>query len=228
MELLVLLGLAAAVFGGICIAWVLSQSDTKAAPTPSATADEAPAEAEASQPQPAEMRVEAEPEPPQPQPIDTQSPPPADRPPINSSPSPDSLPLVDESSMPRYVAPRRDELAIPRTALQLNAIAVINEQIEHLQAEYIRLDAERERLAQELLTSYLIEKIEGSAGRLKAETKKEAQGLRQQLVKVSSEFERAQFRLASLEHLQERLDDPRVARHIEQIVLVVKQLAGER
>lgn len=226
MELLVLVGLAAAVFGGICIAWVLSQSDTKAASSPSTTAEETAAETEPGLPQTAEMKAEAEPE--SPQPVETPSPPPADRPPINPSPAPDNLPLVDESSMPRYVAPRHDELAIPRTALQLNAIQVINDQIEQLQAEYIRLDAERERLAQELLTSYLIEKIEGSAGRLKAETKKEAQGLRQQLVKVSAEFERAQFRLASLEHLQERLDDPRVARHIEQIVMVVKQLAGDR
>jgi hypothetical protein len=224
MELLVLIGLAAAVFGGICIAWVLSQSDAKTA-SPPVSAAETPAETEPSQPQPVEMKAEAEPS--QPPPIEAK-PPPDDGPSITASPALDVPLPFDESSTPRYVAQRHDELAIPRTALQLNAIAVINEQIEHLQAEYIRLDGERERLAQELLTSYLIEKIEGSAGRLKSETKKEAQGLRQQLVKVSAEFERAQFRLASLEHLQERLDDPRVARHIEQIVMVVKQLAGER
>lgn len=127
-----------------------------------------------------------------------------------------------------FVEQRRTDLVLPVNALQLNATDLIATQIERLQAEYVQLEAERERLAQELLTSFLIEKIEGSAGRLQTETKKEAQDLRQKLVKVSADFERAQFRLASLEHLQDRLDDPRVARQIDELVKFVKQLARER
>ena len=84
------------------------------------------------------------------------------------------------------------------------------------------------RLAQELLTSWLIEKFDDSSNRLKVETKKEAQDLRQQLVKVSAEFERVEFRLASLENLQSRLDDPHIARQIDDLVYAVKQLARER
>ena len=133
-----------------------------------------------------------------------------------------------ETATPVYVDNRRNEIVVPVNALQLHATEIIATQIERLQAEYIRMDEERQHLAQELLTTLLIEKIEGSAGRLKIETKREAQDLRQQLIKVSADFERAQFRLASLQHLQARLYDPRVARQIDDLVKAVKQLAGGR
>ncbi len=212
---LVLVSLAVAVLGAICIAWVLAQGDAKSSPVrpaspDAAQADAAPADLEASQPAPDEP----------PAPDETAVPvdafvPDGDRP-------------VEEVRTPVYVENRHNEIVVPVNALQLNAIEIINTQIERLQADYIRMDEERERLAQELLTTLLVEKIEGSAGRLKIETKKEAQDLRQQLARVSTDFERVQFRLASLQHLQERLDDPRVARQIDDLVKVVKRLARER
>ena len=112
--------------------------------------------------------------------------------------------------------------------MQLEAVEIISAQIERLQAEYIRVSEDRTRLAQELLTSWLIEKFEDSSNRLKSDTKKEAQDLRQQLVKVSAEFERVEFRLSSLQNLQYRLDDPRVTQQIDDLVYAVKQLARER
>ena len=112
--------------------------------------------------------------------------------------------------------------------LQLEANEIISAQLERLQSEYLRISEERTRLAQELLTSWLIEKFEDSPTRLKSETKREAQDLRQQLIKVSSEFERVEFRLSSLQSLQYRLDDPRVTQQIDDLVYAVKQLARER
>ena len=42
------------------------------------------------------------------------------------------------------------------------------------------------------------------------------------------EYERTQFRLGSLQHLNARLGDPRVAHQIEELVMTVRALAGER
>ncbi len=217
MEVVIVVAIGIALWGAITIAWVLSSQGAPRAAAPEAPTDastEAPHDAIEDAPPPdwaAEAMaaaIEAEPARP-----DSRAAEPAPAP---------------EPGMPVYTGSRRDEVVMPVNALQLNAIEIIAGQVERLQADYIRLETERERLAQELLTSYLIEKIEGSAGRLKAETRKEAQDLRSQLVKVSAEFERAQFRLASLEHLQARLDDPRVARQIDELVRAVRHLAGER
>jgi hypothetical protein len=123
---------------------------------------------------------------------------------------------------------RHDEVSLPNNPLQLETLEIISAQIERLQTEYLRIGEDRKRLAQELLTSWLIEKFDESPGRLKADTKKEAQDLRQQLVKTSGEFERVEFRLISLQNLQARLDDPRVTQQIDDLVYAVKQLARER
>ena len=120
------------------------------------------------------------------------------------------------------------ELAVPGHPLRLNAIDLIASQIETLYEEYVRLDDERSRLAQELLTNMLFEKIERTAGRLDIVTEQSTLDLRKELIKVSSEYERVQFRLGSLQHLNARLGDPRVAHQIEELVITVRALAGER
>lgn len=220
MEVVIVVAIGIALWGAITIAWVLSSqgAPTKSAPPDDSAAEASAAEASAAADQPDEAdwaaeaaNVGAE--------MTGAS--------FDTEPPPAAAPLRTESAGALYASSHR-EVVMPVNALQLNAIEIISGQVERLQAEYVRLDTERERLAQELLTSYLIEKIEGSAGRLKAETRREAQELRQQLVKVSADFERAQFRLASLEHLQARLDDPRVARQIDDLVRMVRHLAGER
>ncbi|HZY46039.1 MAG TPA: hypothetical protein VFF70_14975 [Anaerolineae bacterium] len=123
---------------------------------------------------------------------------------------------------------RHEEVSRPNIPLQLETLEIISAQIERLQTEYLRVGEDRKRLAQELLTSWLIEKFDETPGRLKADTKKEAQDLRQQLIKTSGEFERVEFRLTSLVNLQARLDDPRVTQQIDDLVYAVKQLARER
>ena len=120
------------------------------------------------------------------------------------------------------------ELAVPGHPLRLNAIDLIASQIETLYEEYVRLDEERSRLAQELLTNMLFEKIERTAGRLEIVTEQTTLDLRRELIKVSAEYDRVQFRLGSLQHLNARLSDPRVAHQIEELVVSVRALAGER
>jgi hypothetical protein len=120
------------------------------------------------------------------------------------------------------------ELAVPGHPLRLNAIDLIAAQIETLYEEYVRLDEERSRLAQELLTNMLFEKIERTAGRLEIVTEQTTLDLRKELIKVSAEYDRVQFRLGSLQHLNARLGDPRVAHQIEELVVTVRALAGDR
>ena len=120
------------------------------------------------------------------------------------------------------------ELVVPGHPLRLNAIDLIAAQIETLYEEYVRLDEDRSRLAQDLLTNMLFEKIERTAGRLDIVTEQSTLDLRKELIKISSEYERTQFRLGSLQHLNARLGDPRVAHQIEELVMTVRALAGER
>ena len=124
--------------------------------------------------------------------------------------------------------PNKMELEAPGNPLRLNATDLIAAQIELLYEEYVRLDDERSRLAQDLLTNMLFEKIERTAGRRDMVTEQSTLDLRKQLIKVSSEYARAQFRLGSLQHLNARLGDPRVAHQIEELVMTVRALAGER
>lgn len=135
---------------------------------------------------------------------------------------------VAETAPAVSVAESYDEPGTLLNPLQLKAAELIAAQIDRLQAEYLRMGEERERLAQELLTSWLVDKFEETSGPLKTDVKREAQDLRQQLVRVSAEFERAQYRLTSLQNLQARLDDPRIARQIDDLVTAVKHLARVR
>ena len=221
-DLIIIAAVIIAAFGAIMIGWVLAQNIGRSSPeqvtdSEEATLDRKP-DRETNPPRPAEAAAPNEAA------VAEETPVPEEVQPATEA-APETTP---ETATPVYVDNRRNEIVVPVNALQLHATEIIATQIERLQAEYIRMDEERQHLAQELLTTLLIEKIEGSAGRLKIETKREAQDLRQQLIKVSADFERAQFRLASLQHLQARLDDPRVARQIDDLVKAVKQLAGGR
>ena len=221
-DLIIIAAVIIAAFGAIMIGWVLAQNIGRSSPeqvtdSEEATLDRKP-DRETNPPRPAEAAAPNEAA------VAEETPVPEEVQPATEA-TPETTP---ETATPVYVDNRRNEIVVPVNALQLHATEIIATQIERLQAEYIRMDEERQHLAQELLTTLLIEKIEGSAGRLKIETKREAQDLRQQLIRVSADFERAQFRLASLQHLQARLDDPRVARQIDDLVKAVKQLAGGR
>ena len=147
-------------------------------------------------------------------------------PPIENTPTPTKSSQPD-GGMVLNTRPGA-ELAVPGHPLRLNAIDLIAAQIETLYEEYVRLDEERSRLAQELLTNMLFEKIERTAGRLEIVTEQTTLDLRRELIKVSAEYDRVQFRLGSLQHLNARLGDPRVAHQIEELVVTVRALAGER
>jgi hypothetical protein len=148
-------------------------------------------------------------------------------PPIENIPTPKASQPDSGSGMALNTRPGV-ELAVPGHPLRLNAIDLIASQIEILYEEYVRLDEERSRLAQELLTNMLFEKIERTAGRLEIVTEQTTLDLRKELIKVSAEYDRVQFRLGSLQHLNARLGDPRVAHQIEELVVTVRALAGER
>ncbi|CAG1770528.1 hypothetical protein BAC2_01111 [uncultured bacterium] len=148
-------------------------------------------------------------------------------PPIENIPTPKSSQPDSGSGMALNTRPGV-ELAVPGHPLRLNAIDLIASQIEILYEEYVRLDEERSRLAQELLTNMLFEKIERTAGRLEIVTEQTTLDLRKELIKVSAEYDRVQFRLGSLQHLNARLGDPRVAHQIEELVVTVRALAGDR
>ncbi|MBI5566455.1 MAG: hypothetical protein HY870_16265 [Chloroflexi bacterium] len=149
-------------------------------------------------------------------------------PPIENIPTPTKSSQPDSGSgMALNTRPGAD-LVVPGHPLRLNAIDLIASQIETLYEEYVRLDEERSRLAQELLTNMLFEKIERTAGRLEIVTEQTTLDLRKELIKVSAEYDRVQFRLGSLQHLNARLGDPRVAHQIEELVVTVRALAGDR
>ncbi|HET7375113.1 MAG TPA: hypothetical protein VFK30_00305 [Anaerolineae bacterium] len=211
MELLILVGAVVAVLGAMMITLALSPNSSKAAPQSSI--DQATTEAPAAEAQPPKTGIQM-----------AQAQTPEE---IPSAQPVKPAPVSEEPAAPVSLVERHDEVMMPTHPLQLEATEIISAQIERLQAEYIRISEDRTRLAQELLTSWLIDKFEESPNRLKSDTKREAQDLRQQLVKVSAEFERVEFRLSSLQNLQYRLDDPRVTQQIDDLVYAVKQLARE-
>jgi hypothetical protein len=111
--------------------------------------------------------------------------------------------------------------------VQINVATVLANQIEQLYTEYIRLGEERARLAEMLFTNMLFEKIERSAERLEITTERETLDLRERFSKVSADYDRVQFRLGSLQHLNTRLDDPRVVQQLDELVLEVRHLASK-
>jgi len=206
MELIFIVGIIIAIIGGLTIAAVMWQSDSR-----SATA--APADVAAPPPP-----IEAVPIPPLPD--DFLAPPAA-------PPSPETeeeAPLTIEAITAIY-AHANDEVAVAENALQLNVANILVAQIERLYEEYVRLAEERTKLAETLLTHMLFEKIERSAGRLEIATERETLDLRERFSKVSADYDRVQFRLGSLQHLNTRLDDPRVAEQLDDLVMEIRRLA---
>ncbi|HSD83622.1 MAG TPA: hypothetical protein VLG46_07180 [Anaerolineae bacterium] len=208
MELIFIVGIIIAIIGGLTIAAVMWQSDSR-----SATA--APDNVAAPPPP-----LEAVPVPPLPD--DFFAPP-------EASPSPETeeeAPLTIEAITAIY-AHANDEVAVAENALQLNVANVLVAQIERLYEEYVRLAEERTKLAETLLTHMLFEKIERSAGRLEIATERQTLDLREQFSKVSADYDRVQFRLGSLQHLNTRLDDPRVAEQLDDLVMEIRRLANK-
>jgi hypothetical protein len=135
----------------------------------------------------------------------------------------DEPPLTIESITASY-AHANDDVVVAESSLQINVANLLATQIEHLYQEYVRLEEERTQLAEALLTNMLFEKIEQSAGRLEIATERETLDLRERFSQVSSDYDRVQFRLGSLQHLNLRLNDPRVAQQLDDLVLEVKRL----
>lgn len=216
MELLILVGAVVAVLGAMMITLALSPNGSQTAPQPVERSMSAEAPVADSQSRLTGIQL-AQAQTPKVEETSAQA---------DLQPSPESEP--ERRAPVSVIQHHQPEMMLATHPLQLEATEIISAQLERLQAEYIRISEERTRLAQELLTSWLIEKFEESPTRLKTDTKREAQDLRQQLIKVSSEFERVEFRLSSLQSLQYRLDDPRVTQQIDDLVYAVKQLARER
>jgi hypothetical protein len=211
MELIFIVGIIIAIIGALTIAAVVWQGDSRAsAASPIETA--APPAAEvAPAPSPLDDAIAAS--------IAAAFSPP----PVTVE---EDAPLTIESITALY-AHANDEVAVTDDAVQIKVANALANQIEQLYAEYVRLGDERSRLAEALFTNMLFEKIERSAGRLEIATERQTLDLREQFSRVSGDYSRVQFRLGSLQHLNTRLHDPRVAQQLEEIVLEIRQLANK-
>ena len=237
MELIIIASAIILVFGAMIIAIAMSPGSARPASQSQPAAEEIPvADSEASAAQPmADQPATTQPATIQPtvaqpatfEPIAAQPAEPIESQPAEK-PEPPAAPPSPAVTPSMSVAERDDASTLPLNPLQLKAAEILSLQVDRLQAEYMRMGEERERLAQELLTSWLVERFEDTAAPLKADTRREVQDLRQQLVRVSGEFERTQYRLTSLQNLQTRLDDPRIAHQIDDLVNAVKHLARVR
>ena len=214
MELVFIVGIIIAIIGALTIAMVVWQGDSR---TPAGN----PIDAERATPQ---TEVEAP----------AASSPPGEDIAANVtaafSPQPVTLeedtPLTIESITALY-AHASDEMAVAENAVQIKVATVLATQIEQLYTEYVRLGEERSRLAETLFANMLFEKIERSAGRLEVATERETLDLRERFSKISADYNRVQFRLGSLQHLNTRLHDPRVAQQLDELVLDIRQLASK-
>ncbi len=210
MELIFIVGIIIAIIGALTIAAVVWQGDTRA---------------------PADKPAETLSTPPAAQ-VATAAPPPDDAIAAHVAAAfstepvvADDAPLTIEAITALY-AHANDEVAVADSAVQIKVASVLANQIEQLYSEYMRLGDERARLAETLFTNMLFEKIERSAGRLEIATERETLDLRERFNKVSADYDRVQFRLGSLQHLNTRLDDPRVAQQLDELVLEIRQMAN--
>ena len=137
----------------------------------------------------------------------------------------DAVPSIE--SITSLYAHANDDVAVAETALQINVANLLATQIEQLFTEYVKLDEERTQLAEALFSRLLLDKIERSAGRLEVASERETLDLRERFGKVSADYNRVQFRLGSLQHLNMRLHDPRVAQQLDELVLEIRQLANK-
>jgi hypothetical protein len=217
MDLVFIVGIIIAIIGALTIAAVMWQSDARAPADNSI--DAAGAAAHAAPPE-----AEMTPAPPPPADVIAASIAAA----FSTQPVTvdEDAPLTIESITALY-AHASDEVAVAEDAVQINVQNVLANQIEQLYADYVRLGEERARLAETLFTHMLFEKIERSAGRLEITTERETLELRERFNKVSADYSRAQFRLGSLQHLNTRLGDPRVAQQLDELVLEIRRLAGK-
>ena len=214
MELIFIVGIIIAIIGALTIAAVMWQGDAR----PAANATDNVAAAEGAPDTVAEPPpIEPVPLPPLPDSFFTPpAPPPA---PTEAEPA-----LTIEAITALY-AHANDEVAIADDAVQINVVNVLASQIEQLYTEYVQLGEERARLAEKLFSNMLFEKIERSAERLEIATERETLDLREQFGKVSADYNRVQFRLGSLQHLNSRLNDPRVAEQLDDLIVEIRRLA---
>jgi hypothetical protein len=211
MEIIFIVGIIIAIIGALTIAAVMWQGDARPA---AAAPDSVAAPSNMAAPPPA---AEAVPAPPLP---DEFFAPPAAPPPTETEAS-----LTIEAITALY-AHANDEVALADDAVQINVATVLVNQIEQLYTEYVQLGEERTRLAEMLFTNLLFEKIERSAERLEIATERETLDLRERFSQVSADYDRVQFRLGSLQHLNSRLDDPRVAEQLDDLIVEIRRLAN--
>jgi hypothetical protein len=219
VEFIFIVGIIIAIIGALSIAAVVWQNEAKSPPVPSVGVTPEPAAAA--------NAASAQPQPDIPVKTSESAAPAAEAvPPVESS----APPAADESfvsieSITASYAHANDDVVVAESSLQINVANVLATQIERLYQEYVRLEEERAQLAEALLTNMLFEKIERSAGRLEITTERETLDLRERFSQVSANYDRVQFRLGSLQHLNLRLDDPRVAQQLGELVLEVKRVA---
>jgi len=218
VEFIFIVGIIIAIIGALSIAAVMWQSEAKSPAVP--LADEVPAPRAANiatvQPPPA---ASIWPDEPAPATVET-------APRVEPSVTLDAdEPAITIESITASYAHANDDLVVAESALQINVANMLATQIERLYQEYVRLEEERTRLGEALLTNMLFEKIERSAGRLEITTERETLDLREKFTQVAADYDRVQFRLGSLQHLNLRLSDPRVAQQLDDLVLEVNRLA---
>jgi hypothetical protein len=211
MELIFIVGIIIAIVGALTIAAVMWQGDARSSADKPIDAMAPPA---------------AE--------VSSASPPPDDAIAANVAAAFSAEPIVADDEAPLTIesitalyAHANDEVALADDAMQINVATLLADQIEELYVEYVRLGEERSRLAEKLFTNMLFEKIERSAERLEISTERETLDLRERFSQVSTDYDRVQFRLGSLQHLNTRLDDPRVAQQLDELVLEIRRLASK-
>ncbi len=172
VEFIFIVGIIIAIIGALSIAAVMWQSEAKSPATPSA--DEVPAPRAADiptvQPPPAASIWPDEPAP------ATAGTAPRVEPSVTLDAD---EPAVTIESITASYAHANDDLVVAESALQINVANMLATQIERLYQEYVRLEEERTRLGEALLTNMLFEKIERSAGRLEITTERETLDLRE-------------------------------------------------
>ena len=221
MEFIFIVGIIIAIIGVLTIVATLRQSEARspAAPSPKAEARHAPMKKTAASsgsgapPQPEREAVSA---------VEAA---------LRAVMEPSSQLVEDDAptieSITSLYAHANDDVAVPETSLRLNVANLLATQIEQLYTEYVKLDEERTRLAETLFSRLLMDKIERTAGRLEVVSERETLDLRERFSKVSADYNRVQFRLGSLQHLNMRLHDPRVTQQMEELVLEIQRLASK-
>ena len=215
VEFIFIVGIIIAIIGALSIAAVMWQSEAKSAAADEVSAPRA-ADIPPVQPLPAGPVWPDEPAP------SITGAPAAAQPSVTLDAD---EPAVTIESITASYAHANDDLVVAESALQINVANMLATQIERLYQEYVRLEEERTRLGEALLTNMLFEKIERSAGRLEITTERETLDLREKFTQVAADYDRVQFRLGSLQHLNLRLSDPRVAQQLDDLVLEVNRLA---